>query len=149
MTDPCAVKVAVRVRPLISHEVERGCKQIVEVIPQNDQVVLKTLDKGFTFNYALGADTPQDELYNRCVAPLLKNLFEGIIKLQLDKLNNFFKFFIHFMKCGFKSSNFLMTHPIQLSDELIGYNNFFRTKCYNFCLWTNGVRQNPHHGYIL
>lgn len=87
MTDPCAVKVAVRVRPLISHEVERGCKGIVEVISQNDQVVLKTLDnKGFTFNYVLGADTSQDELYNRCVAPLLKNLFEGIIRLKLVEL---------------------------------------------------------------
>jgi len=59
----------------------------VEVISQNDQVVLKTLDnKGFTFNYVLGADTSQDELYNRCVAPLLKNLFEGIIRLKLVEL---------------------------------------------------------------
>lgn len=87
MTDPCAVKVAVRVRPLISHEIERCCKGIVEVISQNDQVVLKTLDnKGFTFNYVLGADTSQNELYNKRVAPLLKNLFEGIIRLKFVEL---------------------------------------------------------------
>ncbi|CAH1132699.1 unnamed protein product [Ceutorhynchus assimilis] len=75
--DSTAVKVAVRVRPLVQTEIARGCQEIVEVIPENEQVVLKSLDKAFTFNYVLGSNTEQDELYNRCVAPLLKSLFEG------------------------------------------------------------------------
>lgn len=79
MADTTSVKVAVRVRPLVPNEIDRGCKEIVETISQNEQIVIKNCDKAFTFNYALGADSPQEELYTRCVAPLLKNLFEGNI----------------------------------------------------------------------
>ncbi|XP_066259480.1 chromosome-associated kinesin KIF4A [Euwallacea similis] len=77
MTEPSSVKVAVRVRPLVPHEIDRGFKDIIDTIPQNEQVVIRSIEKAFTFNYVFGADSPQEELYDRCVAPLLKNLFQG------------------------------------------------------------------------
>ncbi|XP_066154773.1 chromosome-associated kinesin KIF4A isoform X2 [Euwallacea fornicatus] len=77
MTEPSSVKVAVRVRPLVPNEIDKGFQNIIDTIPQNEQVVIKSIEKAFTFNYVLGADSPQEELYDRCVAPLLKNLFQG------------------------------------------------------------------------
>uniref|UniRef100_A0AAR5QK46 Kinesin motor domain-containing protein n=2 Tax=Dendroctonus ponderosae TaxID=77166 RepID=A0AAR5QK46_DENPD len=72
-----SVQVAVKVRPLVRHEIEKGCKEIVDTISINEQIVIKNCEKSFTFNYVLGAESPEEELYNRCVAPLMKNIYQG------------------------------------------------------------------------
>lgn len=84
MADNSSVKVAVRVRPLVDHELQRGCQNILEVIDVNDQIIVKSTDKdkAFTFNYTLSAHTPQEELYNRCVKHLIENLFKVSFLLE-------------------------------------------------------------------
>ncbi|KAJ8965902.1 hypothetical protein NQ314_003843 [Rhamnusium bicolor] len=79
MSDTASVKVAVRIRPLVPNEISRGCKEIVDVVEENEQVIIRSTDKDkpFTFNYVLPSHTPQHELYNRCVQPLIGNLFKG------------------------------------------------------------------------
>ncbi|XP_060526968.1 chromosome-associated kinesin KIF4A-like [Cylas formicarius] len=75
--DTCSVKVAVRVRPLVPFEISRGCKEVLEIVPENEQILVRPIHKPFTFNYVLGVDSTQVDLYERCVEPLLQNLFEG------------------------------------------------------------------------
>ncbi|XP_072394282.1 chromosome-associated kinesin KIF4 [Diabrotica undecimpunctata] len=79
MADNTSVRVAVRVRPLVPTELSRGCKEILDVIRENDQILIKNIDKdkAYTFNYVLGTHSAQGELYERCVQPLMGNLFKG------------------------------------------------------------------------
>ncbi|KAG5900429.1 hypothetical protein JTB14_029315 [Gonioctena quinquepunctata] len=74
-----SVNVAVRVRPLVPHEIDRGCKDILDVIEENDQILVKGTerDKAFSFNYVLSGQSQQIELYRRCVQPMIENLFKG------------------------------------------------------------------------
>lgn len=78
MADNLSVKVAVRVRPLVDHEISKGCKDILDVITENDQIIVRSIekDKAFSFNYVLPAQAPQNELYSRCVQPLIANIFK-------------------------------------------------------------------------
>ncbi|CAG9824939.1 unnamed protein product, partial [Phaedon cochleariae] len=77
-SDNVSVRVAVRVRPLVQSEIERGCKDILDVIEDNEQIIIHSLgSKAFTFNYVLSSKSEQDQLYDRCVQPLIGNLFKG------------------------------------------------------------------------
>ncbi|XP_019881587.1 chromosome-associated kinesin KIF4 [Aethina tumida] len=75
MSDNCSVKVAVRVRPLAIYEIHKGCKDVVQIIPENDQILIH--DKSFTFNYVFGTQSTQEEVYNRSVKSIIGNLFKG------------------------------------------------------------------------
>jgi kinesin family protein 4/21/27 len=79
MADNTSVRVAVRVRPLVPNEKSKGCRDVLDVIEENEQIVIKSLDKdkAYTFNYVLSTSSTQETLYNRCVQPLLENLFKG------------------------------------------------------------------------
>lgn len=79
-----SVQVAVKVRPLVRHEIEKGCKEIVDTVSANEQIVIKNCDKAFTFNYVLGAESPEEDLYNRCVAPLMTKIYQGIISHKVQ-----------------------------------------------------------------
>lgn len=59
------VQVALRVRPLVESETEKGCRDVLEVIPELDQVRIRNSDKAFTYNYTLGAGVPQEVVYAR------------------------------------------------------------------------------------
>ena len=52
---------------------ESGC---VRVIPSSNQLVLGK-DRAFTFDHVLSSKSTQDEVYHRCVSPLVKSCFEG------------------------------------------------------------------------
>lgn len=91
MADNSSVKVAIRIRPLVSNEISKGCRDIVDVIEENDQVVIKSLDredKAFTFNYVLATGASQSELYNRSVQPLIPNLFKVSTYTNFNSLIN-------------------------------------------------------------
>ncbi|XP_049819239.1 chromosome-associated kinesin KIF4-like isoform X2 [Aethina tumida] len=75
MSDNCSVKVAVRVRPLDTCEIQKGCKEIIDIIPENDQILIH--EKTFTFNYVFGPESSQDEVYHRSVSGMITNLFKG------------------------------------------------------------------------
>lgn len=54
MGDVIPVKVATRIRPLSQMETDNGCLDVVDVVPGRPQVVIRTIDKAFTFDYAFG-----------------------------------------------------------------------------------------------
>ncbi|XP_045460212.1 chromosome-associated kinesin KIF4 isoform X3 [Harmonia axyridis] len=77
MGDNSSVKVAVRLRPLVKSEIEKGCKNILEVYKDASQIRVKDTEKAFTFNYVLDTDSSQVDLYNSCVKDIIPNLFKG------------------------------------------------------------------------
>lgn len=71
------VKVAVRIRPLVQSETERGCQNCLHVIPGEEQIQIPSADKAFTFNYVFPPDCTQEEFYNTGIKHMIKNIFEG------------------------------------------------------------------------
>ncbi|XP_029043821.2 chromosome-associated kinesin KIF4-like [Osmia bicornis bicornis] len=71
------VRVAVRIRPLIETEIERGCQTCLEVVPDEPQIVIRNTDKSFTFNYVFPPTIGQEDFYNTAVKDMVKNIFEG------------------------------------------------------------------------
>ncbi|KAL3286993.1 hypothetical protein HHI36_001479 [Cryptolaemus montrouzieri] len=76
-SDNSSVKVAVRLRPLVRSEIEKGCKNILEVHKELSQVHVKDTDKAFTFNYVLDTDATQVDMYDICIKEVIPNLFKG------------------------------------------------------------------------
>ncbi|XP_041968888.1 chromosome-associated kinesin KIF4 isoform X2 [Aricia agestis] len=69
------VQVALRIRPLMRQEVERGCDECIEVIHGEHQVQIK--DLAFTFNYVFPQHITQQEFYDTAVKGLIGKLFQG------------------------------------------------------------------------
>lgn len=72
-----AVEVALRVRPLIDNEIHRGCKEVIDVIENLQQVRIRDTDKAFTFNYVFGPTVNQHTVYVQAVEKKVKELFSG------------------------------------------------------------------------
>ncbi|MFT7799182.1 hypothetical protein Z043-120032 [Arapaima gigas] len=70
------VKVAVRMRPLLSKEVQLNRPVCVQALPNTAQVVLGQ-ERTFTFDYVFGPKTKADEVYTSCVKPLVSSLLNG------------------------------------------------------------------------
>lgn len=72
------VKVALRIRPLINKEICDGCKECIEVVQNEPQVIIGFgSEKAFTYDYVFGPTSQQEELYNDVVEPLLERFFNG------------------------------------------------------------------------
>jgi len=73
-----SVKVAVRVRPLVSSERAEGCEAVLAVDTHTNQVISNNnTDRAFAFDHAFGQNTTQDHIYNTCVKSLEDRLFNG------------------------------------------------------------------------
>lgn len=72
-----SVKVVVRVRPMVSHEILEGSRPCVflEEAPKPQQLMI--LDKCFEFDSALSAEISQREVYEATARPLLEQFFKG------------------------------------------------------------------------
>lgn len=76
------VKVAVRVRPFVPSELNRGCVQVIERTSDQPQLTItgtsnsKTQDL-YTFNNVFMADEDQETVYEKSVKPIIGKLFEG------------------------------------------------------------------------
>lgn len=81
MSTDC-VQVAVRVRPFVDSERNRGCVQILKKVPNEPQITVtgdsnsKTQDT-YTFNNVFMPDDSQNIVYEDCVKPILPKLFDG------------------------------------------------------------------------
>ncbi|XP_045784067.1 chromosome-associated kinesin KIF4-like isoform X1 [Maniola jurtina] len=69
------VKVALRIRPLMQAEIDRGVDECIEVVPGNPQVQIKHLC--FTYNYVFAQYITQQEFYDTAVKGLIDRLFDG------------------------------------------------------------------------
>ncbi|XP_073489757.1 kinesin-like protein KIF27 [Aquarana catesbeiana] len=70
------VKVAVRIRPLLSKEILHNHQVCVRVVPNTQQILIGK-DRVFTFDYVFGKASFQDDVYSNCIKPLLVSLIEG------------------------------------------------------------------------
>jgi kinesin family member 4 len=76
------VKVAVRVRPFVPREIDRGCVSILEKTPGEAQLEVtgdsnSKTENLFTFNNVFMPGDTQEMVYNDCVQPIIGKLFEG------------------------------------------------------------------------
>ena len=69
------VQVAVRIRPLSGKEKLERCTPCVDIL--SDRELMMGGDKQFTFDHVFGSDSNQESIYQRCVSPLVENLFDG------------------------------------------------------------------------
>ncbi|XP_031370407.1 chromosome-associated kinesin KIF4A isoform X1 [Apis dorsata] len=72
-----SVKVAVRIRPLVKTEIERGCQTCLDVVPGEPQIIVCNTAKAFTFNYVFSSDVNQEEFYDTAIKDMVKNIFQG------------------------------------------------------------------------
>ena len=70
------VKVALRIRPLVPREKSDACNECIRTIQGIQQVILGK-DKNFTFDYVFSQASPQVEIYETAVQPLLEHVFSG------------------------------------------------------------------------
>ncbi|NXC41500.1 KIF27 protein, partial [Penelope pileata] len=70
------VKVAVRIRPLLSKEVLHNHQVCVRLVPNTQQIIIGK-DRVFTFDFVFGKNSTQGEVYTVCIKPLLLSLTEG------------------------------------------------------------------------
>ncbi|CAH0728238.1 unnamed protein product, partial [Brenthis ino] len=69
------VQVALRIRPLMRNEIDRGCDECIDVVPGEPQVQIK--DLSFTYNYVFPQHINQEEFYDTAVKGLIGKLFQG------------------------------------------------------------------------
>ncbi|XP_053323201.1 kinesin-like protein KIF27 [Spea bombifrons] len=70
------VKVAVRVRPLLSKEILHNHQVCVRPVPNTQQIIIGK-DRVFTFDFVFGKNACQDDVFSSCIKPLLVSLIEG------------------------------------------------------------------------
>ena len=71
------VRVALRIRPLSSKEVDNGCDTAIDKVPGRSQVTIRNSEKAFTYDYAYSTDSQQSDVYDDSVKPLVNQLFQG------------------------------------------------------------------------
>ncbi|CAB3246230.1 unnamed protein product [Arctia plantaginis] len=69
------VQVALRIRPLMQQEIERGCDECIDVVTGEPQVQIK--DLSFTYNFVFPQHITQQEFYDTAVKGLIGKLFQG------------------------------------------------------------------------
>lgn len=80
MSSDLSVKVAVRVRPLVESEKNRGCQNIARKTPNQPQLVVNSgLKKNemFTFNYVFTPEDAQETVYENAIKTMVAKLFKG------------------------------------------------------------------------
>ncbi|XP_039282809.1 chromosome-associated kinesin KIF4 [Nilaparvata lugens] len=71
------VQVAIRIRPLVESEKEKGSRVCLESHHKESQIVIKSSGVGFTFNYVFGPESRQEDIYTNAVEGLIDQLFKG------------------------------------------------------------------------
>lgn len=86
MSADTAIKVAVRIRPIVKSEEARGCQVIVEKTPSQPQVIVQTeRPEAYTFNYVFSPEDTQDQIYEDAVKSMIQNLFKGKKQIKYKK----------------------------------------------------------------
>ncbi|KAB7495698.1 Chromosome-associated kinesin KIF4 [Armadillidium nasatum] len=69
------IKVYVRTRPLLEKEILEGAEDILKIIPTENKILVEEGSKGcFTFDGVCDENESQEEVFDKVVYPLLKNL---------------------------------------------------------------------------
>lgn len=81
MSSDQTIKVAVRIRPLVPLEQNKGSKCIVHKTPKQPQVVVQysgsKASDNFTYNYVFAPEDTQEMIYENAVKSMVLKLFDG------------------------------------------------------------------------
>jgi kinesin family member 4 len=79
MSSSDCVQVAVRVRPLVDSETNKGCQDIVRKSKNEPQIIIGEgrNNEVFTFNHVFSSEMPQETVYTDAIGGLLDKLFKG------------------------------------------------------------------------
>lgn len=80
MSSDLSVKVAVRIRPLVDSEKNRGCQNIARKTSNQPQVVVNSGVKSnemYTYNYVFAPEDTQEMIYENAVKVMVAKLFKG------------------------------------------------------------------------
>ncbi|XP_017871884.1 PREDICTED: chromosome-associated kinesin KIF4 [Drosophila arizonae] len=72
-----SVTVALRVRPLVKSELDRGCRIAVQRVADGVPQVTVNRTDSFTYNYVFDSRDSQQDVYESCVRSKLKKLLQG------------------------------------------------------------------------
>ncbi|KAH8420668.1 hypothetical protein KR222_010399, partial [Zaprionus bogoriensis] len=72
-----SMSVAVRVRPLVKSEVDRGCRIAVQRVGVGVPQVTVNSSDSFTYNYVFDSSDTQQDIYESCVRSKIKKLLQG------------------------------------------------------------------------
>lgn len=72
-----SVTVALRVRPLVKSEIDRGCRIAVQRVADGVPQVTVNRSDSFTYNYVFDTRDTQQDVYESCVRNKLKKLLHG------------------------------------------------------------------------
>ncbi|KFD48167.1 hypothetical protein M513_10953 [Trichuris suis] len=75
MAKSIPIKVAVRCRPMVLIEKEKGASDCLQVLSETNQVIID--GRCFQFDDVFGHSSSQHQVYQTCAAPLCKSFFEG------------------------------------------------------------------------
>lgn len=76
MENTYPVKVAVRVRPLSANEIINGATSCVDVLFEKSQISISS-EKKYNFDYVMDENYSQQQLYKKCVQPLIRKVIKG------------------------------------------------------------------------
>ncbi|KAG5310628.1 KIF4 protein, partial [Acromyrmex insinuator] len=71
------ISVALRIRPLVDNELEKGCQTCLDVTLGEPQICIRNTDKAFTYNYVFPPHIGQEDFYNTAIKQLVDNIFQG------------------------------------------------------------------------
>lgn len=80
MSSDDTVKVAVRIRPLVKSEKDRGCQSIVHKTATQPQIVVNSgmkTSETYTYNYVFAPEDTQEMIYENAVKSMVLKLFAG------------------------------------------------------------------------
>ncbi|KAL5244522.1 hypothetical protein ACI65C_011932 [Semiaphis heraclei] len=73
-----SIRVAIRVRPLVKSELDRGCSNCILADSINQQIIVNNnANLTFTFNYVFSTEHSQRQVYESAVEDLVQKLFSG------------------------------------------------------------------------
>lgn len=114
-----SVRVALRIRPLLSREVIQGCRVCTSVTPGNPQVWLGK-EMAFTYDHVFDMESSQEQVYETCVKNLVEGCFSGYNATVLA-YGQTGSGKTHTMGTGFELSDSTgLTNGHQLNDSSLG-----------------------------
>lgn len=73
--------VAVRIRPMLSSEIEEGSSRCLRTENKSKQIIIGN-DNAFTFDHVFAEETSQDQVYSSCVSPLVDGEIVPFLYMQ-------------------------------------------------------------------
>lgn len=111
------VRVAVRIRPLVTTEIEKGCQTCLDVVNGEPQIIIRNTDKAFTYNYVFPPEVGQEQFYDTAVKEMIQNIFQGKIVFKRNSYSFVRNSIIGFVRLCFTVLLFLFSSKLLICNN--------------------------------